>query len=448
MEKIRITAVEKTLSNCVIETFETMLSMGLAKVGMVTDPGLNELRLVGAVHFAGEVVGTMSLHVSQEFARLITTAMLGVEEGEIEGEEEIKDVLGELANIISGSLKSDFLDNDLACVISTPSITRGSDFKIEPSKMGELHRWIFRHQKHEIIVEITLKEDIGAKAEIAGIAQLDSVEVLAKINSVDIPTTVINSVIDVFYTMLSKEIENIPEVPPGFREGKRTVGTVSFAGDVQGLFNIQVNDDFARTMTAAMLGTSEDQIESEEEVFDVLRELSNIIGGNLKSAFVDVGLSCVLSTPAITNGRDFRVESLNIIKTQRFLFACGDSTIIVDAGIKKDSPEEDETGRVDAQKASAVPKAPVDDELRNLHLIMEIPIELTVEMGRTQKRVSELLKLSQGSVVDLDQLEGEPVDVLVNETLIAKGEVVVEKEKYGIRIVEVVSRKERVKSLR
>ena len=453
MEKIRIPAVEKTITNCMIETFDTMLSMDLNKVGKVTDPGLNEKRLVGAVHFAGEVVGTMSLHVSQEFASLMTTAMLGIDESEIDGVEEIKDVLGELANIISGNLKSDFLDSDLACVISTPSITRGSDFKIEASKMGDLNRWIFRHKKHEIIVEISLKEDIGAKREIAGIAQLESAEILSKINSVDIPTTVINAVIDVFYTMLSMETENIPAVPEGFREDKRTVGTVSFAGDVQGLFNIQVNDDFARTMTAAMLGMDVSEIESEEEVFDVMRELSNIIGGNLKSAFVDVGLSCVLSTPAITNGMDFRVESLNIIKTQRFLFSCGGNTIIVDAGIKKDeldapvgsdfSPEE-----LAKQDAPSVSEEALDDPWRNLDLIMEIPLELTVELGRTSKRIYDVLKLNQGSVVDLVQLEGEPVDLLVNDTLIAKGEVVVEKEKYGIRIVEVVSRMERVSSFR
>jgi flagellar motor switch protein FliN len=446
MEKIHITAVEKTIENCVIDTFETMLSLELVKVGMSTDPGLNDKRLVGAVHFAGEVVGTMSLHVSKEFATLITTSMLGIEEAEIDSEEEVKDVLGELANIISGSLKSDFADSDLACIISTPSITRGSDFSVEPSKTGELHKWIFRNKKHEIVVEISLKEDIGAKAEIAGIAQLDSVEILAKINSVDIPTTVINSVIDVFYTMLSMEIENISEIPPDFREEKRTVGTVSFAGDVQGLFNIQVNDDFARTMTAAMLGIQEDEVQSEEETFDVLRELSNIIGGNLKSAFVDVGLSCVLSTPAITNGRDFRVESLNIIKTQRFLFACGGSTIIVDAGIKRDSPEERPASQDETHKKNAAPEEDGDDVLRNLQLIMEIPIELTVEMGRTHKRINDLLKLGQGSVVELVQLDGEPVNLLVNETLIAKGEVVVDREKYGIRIVEIVSRKERVKS--
>jgi flagellar motor switch protein FliN/FliY len=376
--------------------------------------------------------------------------MLGMEPDQIE-EEEVKDVLGELTNIVSGNLKSDFLDAELACVISTPAITRGSDFRIEASKIGEHHQWVYRHKTFELQIEINLKEDIGAKKDIFRSSKLTSEEIREKINSVDISTTVINSVIDVFYTMLSMEIESIQEVPADFREEKRTVGTVSFAGDVHGLFNIQVNDNFARQMAAAMLGIEENEIGDEEEVFDVIRELSNIIGGNLKSTFVDVGLSCVLSTPAITNGLDFRVEALNIIKVKRFLFHVTGNTIIVDAGIKREEGSEAADEQSDADSVDDGPKnRPDDDEdnLRNLDLIMEIPLEVTVELGRTKKRVQELLKMGHGSVVGLNQLEGEPVDILVNGTLIAKGEVLVEKEKYGIRIAEVVSRKERVKSLK
>jgi flagellar motor switch protein FliN/FliY len=449
MEKIRITAVEKAIEKSTLDTFGTMLSMDLVKVGKPTDPGLDENRFVASVHYAGEVVGTLSLHMSHDFAVIVTAAMLGMEVDEVDNEEELKDVLGELANIISGNLKSDFLDADLACVISTPSITRGSDFKIEASNIGEYHQWIYRHQANEMIIEITLKEDLGAKADIAGMDSLTHDEVRDKINTVDVPTTVINAVIDVFYTMLSMEIESIQEVPAGFREDKRTVGNVSFAGDVHGMFNIQVNDDFARTMTAAMLGMQEDEIESEEEVFDVIREMSNIIGGNLKSSFVDVGLSCVLSTPSITNGIDFKVEALNIINTQRFLFQVDNQTIIVDAGIKKDTAQQDaEDDLADGHSAAEDDGAPEEQsEFPNLDLIMEIPLELTVELGRTTVKINKLLKMGNGAVVGLNQLEGEPVDLMVNDTLIAKGEVLVENEKYGIRIVEVVSRTERVKSL-
>ena len=204
-------------------------------------------------------------------------------------------------------------------------------------------------------------------------------------------------------------------------------------------------------MTAAMLGMEIDEIESEEEVFDVLRELSNIIGGNLKSAFVDVGLSLALSTPSITSGRDFRVESLNIIKAQRFLFNFDGHTIIVDAGIKNEVLD-DEDALVEDESDSDAPAvgsdAQTEDPYRNLDLILDIPLEVTVELGTSDKRVNDLLKLNHGSVVGLTQIEGEPVDLLVNDTLIAKGEVIVEREKYGIRIVEVVSRAERVNSLK
>jgi flagellar motor switch protein FliN len=457
MEKIRITAVEKAVANSIIETFDTMLGLNLTKVGKITDESLDDKRLVGSVNYAGEVVGIMSIHVSEAFANMIASTMLGIEEGEIESIEEVKDVLGEITNIVSGNLKSDFLDSDLACVISTPSITRGSDFKIEPSRMGDLFQWIFRCKSgqvsHELIIEISLKEDVGARAEIDRMSSYSVEEYREKIKSVDVPTCVINTVIDVFYTMLSMEVENIAKVPDEFREEKRTVGMVSFAGDVQGVFIIQVNDDFARTMTAAMLGMEEDEIESKEEVYDVIRELSNIIGGNLKSGFVDVGLQCVLSTPSITNGLDFRVESLNIIKTQRFLFKYNGATIIVDAGIKSDDygdgADSAEPGGEEKDAAAAGGEhegRETENELRNLALILGIPLEIRVELGRSEKSIREVLKLGKGSVVDLVQLEGEPLDLYINETLIAKGEAVVEKEKYGIRIIEVVSRMERLKS--
>jgi flagellar motor switch protein FliN/FliY len=79
---------------------------------------------------------------------------------------------------------------------------------------------------------------------------------------------------------------------------------------------------------------------------------------------------------------------------------------------------------------------------------MDIPLQVTVELGRSRKRINDVLKMGPGSVVELEQMEGEPVDILINQTLIAKGFVVVEKEKYGIRISEIVSRKERMKSMR
>lgn len=83
----------------------------------------------------------------------------------------------------------------------------------------------------------------------------------------------------------------------------------------------------------------------------------------------------------------------------------------------------------------------------NLDLIMDVPVTVSIEMGRAQVNIRQLLSLKQGSVVELDRYAGEPVDVLVNGTLIAHGEVVVVNEKFGIRLTEVVSPSERVRKL-
>lgn len=83
----------------------------------------------------------------------------------------------------------------------------------------------------------------------------------------------------------------------------------------------------------------------------------------------------------------------------------------------------------------------------DLNLLLDIPLEITVELGRTRIQIQELLSLGPGSAVSLSKLEGEPVDILANDKLIARGEVVLQNKKYGIRITEITSRMNRIKSL-
>jgi len=85
---------------------------------------------------------------------------------------------------------------------------------------------------------------------------------------------------------------------------------------------------------------------------------------------------------------------------------------------------------------------------RNLNLIMDIPLRLTVELGRTKMPVSELLNLTQGSVIELAKLAGEPMEVLVNDKLIARGEAVVVNEKFGVRLTDIISPTERIEQLK
>ena len=107
--------------------------------------------------------------------------------------------------------------------------------------------------------------------------------------------------------------------------------------------------------------------------------------------------------------------------------------------------------------AEATPAAPmfqklapggaVPDARNDIDLILDIPVQLTVELGRTKITIKNLLQLAQGSVVELDGLAGEPMDVLVNGCLIAQGEVVVVNDKFGIRLTDIVTPSERMRQL-
>ncbi|MCL1700301.1 flagellar motor switch phosphatase FliY [Lysinibacillus sp. Bpr_S20] len=101
-----------------------------------------------------------------------------------------------------------------------------------------------------------------------------------------------------------------------------------------------------------------------------------------------------------------------------------------------------------AQFASFDSNVISQSEARNLNMLLDIPLQVTVELGRTKRSVKEILELSSGAIIELDKLAGEPVDILVNSRLIAKGEVVVIDENFGVRITDVLSQAERLNNLR
>lgn len=84
---------------------------------------------------------------------------------------------------------------------------------------------------------------------------------------------------------------------------------------------------------------------------------------------------------------------------------------------------------------------------KSLDLILDIPLTVTVELGRSKMLINDLLQLGQGSVIELTKMVGEPLEVLVNQKLVARGEVVVVNEKFGIRLTDIISPMERVQSL-
>ncbi len=111
---------------------------------------------------------------------------------------------------------------------------------------------------------------------------------------------------------------------------------------------------------------------------------------------------------------------------------------------------------VEETPAEAAAEAPADDKMagipdtshRNLSLILDIPLRVAVELGRTKMVVNELLNLGQGSVIELNKLAGEPMEVLVNDKLVARGEAVVVNEKFGVRLTDIISPSERVEQLK
>ncbi len=510
--------IEAKVTESVLDVFDTMLSLPVEAVEDDAAESGGEGRVVGAVNFAGDVQGLITFDVSASFSKRMAASMMGIEVDEIESDDEVKDLLGEVSNIIGGNLKSAFTDAGLDCSISTPSITLGSDFTIKSLNMDNFQRFAFRYEDHRIFVEVGLKfqkADAGAApGETAAEAALPkNFEAIARM---DLRSAAADSLVEVCDTMLSMEVAVIEEAPPAEKSENYLVGSVNFTGEIMGIVSIGVPDALARRMTASMLGIEIDEIESDDEIKDLLGEISNIVGGNLKSSLTDAGIACRLSPPAITIGTDFRIESLNMETYDRLVFGFQEHRGVLEVGVKglqalKDAataaggddaqaapdeapagdpqpsppeapaPPETPPGEADLKTQVPSPEPPAEtppsEERRpppeaaaggtpaprpapetgtgaglqaggNLDVILDIPLEISVELGRTRMKLSQLLEMSPGAVVELARLDGEPVDILANDKVIARGEVIVENEKYGIRITEVLSRLDRIKSLR
>ena len=112
---------------------------------------------------------------------------------------------------------------------------------------------------------------------------------------------------------------------------------------------------------------------------------------------------------------------------------------------------ESEPQKTDLIPEVDVPKSPATELTmgrNNIDLLLDVPLEVSVELGRTRMTIKDMLQLGPGSVIELDKLIGEPVDLLVNDNLIARGEVVVFEENFGIRVTDIITPEDRVRSLR
>jgi chemotaxis protein CheX len=154
------------------------------------------------------------------------------------------------------------------------------------------------------------------------------------LSDIDLKSSLRHAVKEVFATMLSMEMDDVDDGQRAEANGNRIVGTVSLAGQVLGNVNLHIGEGFAREITAGMLGMTPEEVGSDEEIHDVIGELSNMIGGNLKSKLCDAGLPCNLSIPTITSGKDFQIESKGWAVTEGLLLGHGGHVALIQAFIK------------------------------------------------------------------------------------------------------------------
>ncbi len=505
METIQTVDIATPISKTVVEVFDMMLGMQIEPAEASMESTLTEKRIVASVNMAGVISGVVSIHVNYDFATFMAASMLGSTPEETQ-ESEIKDVMSELVNIVGGNVKSFLNDSGLTCVLSTPSITYGTDFTIENLNVEKYEKLLFAKDTHPLMVEAGLRFHGDQQADAAAVAAARPPIDIDRINALDIGAMLADFVPTVFDTMLSLKVSQAGAVYQSELEGLKIVGVVSFAGDIMGVVSIHVDGVFAQIMAKSMMGLEEGETAGESDVRDVIGELSNIIGGKLKSYFTDAGLICELSTPSITRGKDFHVETLNLHRYERLAFQYQESFFFLEAGVKfaenlhiPKKPEKEvayevipdipvpppaDTGQPASTTTSPEPgpspqptaPAAADQPTRvadiyfdgktslaekfpdlertlqmptevNIDLLLDVPLEVSVEIGRKRIRIQDLLKLKEKSVVELNALAEDPVHILVNDRLIAKGTVVVEGGKYGIKITEILSRLDRIRSL-
>ena len=138
--------------------FQELLSMELQPDSSDPLPENPAGQIIGSVGFIGDTTGIVYLYVSMEFARQITSSMLGIAEAEVDGDEMVADAIGELSNIVVGSVKSRLCDGGQHCTLTIPSVVRGRNLTVEAASNIQRRVIGFRNSHHRLLAELLLKE--------------------------------------------------------------------------------------------------------------------------------------------------------------------------------------------------------------------------------------------------------------------------------------------------
>jgi chemotaxis protein CheX len=152
-----ISDLEGLVTTAVTELFSTMLGMNMVPVPLETDLGNGETHIAGAVGFVGRLSGMVYVYTTLSFGRRITATLLGLQEEDIEGDEMINDAMGEMANMLVGHMKSRISDRGMPCVLTIPSVVRGSHFSVEAITSTEGHIYSFASGENRIFVQFLMK---------------------------------------------------------------------------------------------------------------------------------------------------------------------------------------------------------------------------------------------------------------------------------------------------
>jgi chemotaxis protein CheX len=332
MDAVKNFDVQSVVVDTVTRVFQTMLAMDLEFMESMTQSYLYGSRILGSINLVGRALGIVNIQVGSDFSQVMTRAMLDLEDGETADPAEVKDVVGEVCNMISGGIKSALCDAGLDCELSPPSLTSGKDYHLESSPMSRHDFFSFYRGDDLLLVDVGLKEPDPDALDEPAVPERGDHGLNDQVMDFDVAGSVSPSVVEVFDMMLDMAVS-----PEGVEQtsgaGGRIVASISLSGKVRGRVNMVVSEPFSRQMTAAMLDMDEDEIEGMEEIRDIIGEVCNMISGTLKSDLCDAGLACRLSPPSFTSGTDFEMESLYLTRQERLAFHQGDNLIVIEVGL-------------------------------------------------------------------------------------------------------------------
>ena len=334
MDRMMSFDIKQAIVDSTVDVFDMMLSLPVVYSAEERRSAKSEGNLfLGSIDFMGEVNGIVNIQVSERFAKKMAASMMDIAPEEVEGTEDIQDVLGEVCNMVSGSLKSGLCDAGMICELSTPALIKGKDYNHEARNMARYEFFNFLCEEDLITVDVGIKaanDDVGEDATPA--EKLD--DQTASIFSYDMENSVSNSVSEVFDMMFSMDVNPFVSTNGTGVGNNRIVGSIGFSGKVLGRLNLHIPLFLSKQMAGNLMGVAPEDVDDLGEVKDVVGEICNMVSGALKSDLCDNGLKCNVSPPSFTTGTDFELECLSLTRHEKFLFNYKDEVFMVEVGLK------------------------------------------------------------------------------------------------------------------